>query len=822
MRSDVRAGRPRRWWTLWCALLLLAASAAIPAYGAAPAYREAPAYEAAPRGTSGAPRPGTRAVAAQNPLSVTYVARACPRYTDIMANKARNNIQESLRDLGPDSNYSSSEAVSAAKEAAGTPLPPCEPLTGWTFSTGRGITGPNGGTQNLSTLTGPLRQDITTTASTPELDAAGDPTGRTLQGAVTVPLTDAETAALNAHALWTQGGTPAQALNGKQEQYGFGALRCAQDAFNGDNVEHLTLPAGTRHIFCYYYAVTPPPGAGTIKIVKHVDGPGQGDFRYEGNLSYADANHDGVNDFTLSASSGADASQTFVRGASDIDTNPWTLKESLPSGSGWQLEGAPSCDVRTGSGDPGRSEVSTDSGGALRIGLVAGETVTCRYSNRRTAGAGLLSKESLGATGTFDIDLETPPGAPPVGTTPVTTSREGVPVTVADADSVVTGTYTVTEHKPAPDGRGTWELTRAVCGGEEEPVTDAGDTWRVSHEVTAGENPHCRLTDTFTPGGAIGVEKVTRGGTGTFGYAVTAHPAAGGPSDGEQYTGTATTEAENTVTPAVREDGSPGPVASGLTVDDSVRYTVQEFLPPASEAGRWVLDAVDCGGAQEGPPRPGGSSVEVRLTPAHPKPTCRFANRFVPAGTLDVIKTTSDDEKLRPDAARLALSCADGVDDGVDIAPGATGGSIPEHAFNEATTCTVTEPRTGAAADAKVTTSASVAVGGGTQRPLGLGDSFAVRPGERTVFRVANVFTGTSPSPSPSPSPHPSPSVPVSPAPGHGAGTFPPGGGPGGARLPHTGEDRYWLAPAAGIAFALLIGGGVLLRMAWLRRRRYE
>jgi len=31
---------------------------------------------------------------------VTIAARTCDRYEDISANKARNNIQESLRDLG--------------------------------------------------------------------------------------------------------------------------------------------------------------------------------------------------------------------------------------------------------------------------------------------------------------------------------------------------------------------------------------------------------------------------------------------------------------------------------------------------------------------------------------------------------------------------------------------------------------------------------------------------------------------------------------------------------------------------------------------------
>lgn len=63
-----------------------------------------------------------------NPLQVTYVARVCDRYTDIMANKARNNIQESLFNLGPDSTYPANGIVDPAAEAAGSPN--CRPLTG--------------------------------------------------------------------------------------------------------------------------------------------------------------------------------------------------------------------------------------------------------------------------------------------------------------------------------------------------------------------------------------------------------------------------------------------------------------------------------------------------------------------------------------------------------------------------------------------------------------------------------------------------------------------------------------------------------------------
>jgi hypothetical protein len=178
----------------------------------------------------------------------------CDRYDQVMANKARNNLQESLQDLGPDSNYASADAVSVAKEQDGTPAPPCRPLTDWTFATGTSYAGRSQATEFLSTVTGLLRQDITTKASAPELDDQGRPTGRTLEGAVTVPLNSAEQDAAAGNHLWVEGGTPSAPLNGKQEQYGFAALRCAQDALNGDNVETVTFPANVRHVFCYYYA----------------------------------------------------------------------------------------------------------------------------------------------------------------------------------------------------------------------------------------------------------------------------------------------------------------------------------------------------------------------------------------------------------------------------------------------------------------------------------------------------------------------------------------------------------------------------------------
>ena len=68
---------------------------------------------------------------------VTLAARRCPTYADISANKSRNNIMESLKDLGPDTTYASDEQVSPSVEAATQPN--CTPIVGWHFTFGSGI-----------------------------------------------------------------------------------------------------------------------------------------------------------------------------------------------------------------------------------------------------------------------------------------------------------------------------------------------------------------------------------------------------------------------------------------------------------------------------------------------------------------------------------------------------------------------------------------------------------------------------------------------------------------------------------------------------------
>jgi hypothetical protein len=68
---------------------------------------------------------------------VTFVARYCPAYTDIFANRARDDIVESLEDLGPDTQYSGDWAgppINPAYEEI-PPQTACSPLpTRWSPS----------------------------------------------------------------------------------------------------------------------------------------------------------------------------------------------------------------------------------------------------------------------------------------------------------------------------------------------------------------------------------------------------------------------------------------------------------------------------------------------------------------------------------------------------------------------------------------------------------------------------------------------------------------------------------------------------------------
>jgi Domain of unknown function (DUF5979) len=207
---------------------------------------------------------------------LTIAARVCPSYADVTANLARNNIQESLKDLGADTLYTSGQPIDPDTEARGQPN--CKPLVGWRFTLGTGYQSRavSGAWGSLSIVTGAFPTEIVTEKSIPLLNDQGQSTGTQIEGATTVELDQQQAdIAATPNSLWIQGGTPTDPILDEQHPglYGFAALRCAVDNLNGDNVEWIGYPSGARHVFCYAYYIQPPPTSGTIVVRKEVSDP---------------------------------------------------------------------------------------------------------------------------------------------------------------------------------------------------------------------------------------------------------------------------------------------------------------------------------------------------------------------------------------------------------------------------------------------------------------------------------------------------------------------------------------------------------------------
>ncbi|WP_457030699.1 prealbumin-like fold domain-containing protein [Kitasatospora sp. P5_F3] len=411
--------RPLRSSALRCTALALAAAAVLSAGPAA----------AEPRATGD--------------LKLTLVARVCPSYSDVMANRQRGDNMQSLEDLGKDSVYTEGQPVAPDIEAANDPN--CTPLTGWRFALGSGI---GGEVQDLSTVT-PVPDGLTqatTLASVPELDANRNDTGRSLAGAVTVDLDDSLITVARNRRLQIQGGTPTDPLNQQLlgNTYSFATLRCAVDNQRADNVDRAAYPTGSTHVFCYYYAVRKPSRPGTVVVRKHVVGATTAQpFAFDGNLSY---NPGGL--FQLTAGPGSDGEQTFQRAAGGEAGQPWTVQERVPNG--WTMT-ALACTSADG------TSATTTSGTRASITLAAADTVTCTYTDAPSdsvAPLTLLKQTDGGAGGPFGFTAE---DGTDLGR--ATTAHPDTPV-AAGTTYLTPGRHTVTEA--IPDG---WSIGAVSCQG---------------------------------------------------------------------------------------------------------------------------------------------------------------------------------------------------------------------------------------------------------------------------------------------------------------------------------------------------------------------
>lgn len=528
-------------------------------------------------------------------LLVTVAARSCPSYTDITGNLARNDIQESLRDLGPDTPYVSGEPINPVKEADNQPN--CSPISNWRFTLGTGIGGAVKGTWgSLSFVSQPFSTSVVTQPSTPMLDTQGQAVlGQSIAGAVTFELSHDEQEAASHHGLWIQGGTVDDPVLDRlyPGTYGFGALRCAVDNLNGDNVETVDFPSGSRHVFCYAYYVIPPPSSGTLIIRKEVrNAPNATEsFVMGGNISY-----DPSGTFSLNVNNGQPASQTFFRADTSGGAPPWTVQEQPTSG--WTLVNL-AC-------SHGASTVTIDRAFAkATIDLTAGDTVTCTYTNAPapTAGALIVRKITQGSVGTFPFTV-TPTGGGSSVTRSIATKTPGVAV-ASTPIRLKAGAYKITEGTPS-GGNTVWTQTGLVCNGK---TSDGTVT------ISAAKGAVCTFTNTFTPPGAIGVREVTRGGVATAGYTVSPrlNPDGSRPA-AVQYKKIATTESQNQ--PALARGQDTTGIAYGL-------YSIVQAQPHSSASGTWQLESVSCGGKLV--PFAQGIAL-VRINPKRPRVVCTFTN----------------------------------------------------------------------------------------------------------------------------------------------------------------------------------------------------
>jgi hypothetical protein len=666
--------------------------------------------------------------AATNPVyKVTMVARSCAQYTDVFANRARNNIMESLRDLGPNTPYNPFVQVLPSVEDGLAPQSTCTPLPNWTFTFGTGIARPVPGT-NLSYVTGQstvANRSVTTAASTPLLDSVGNPTGTSIAGAATFTLTQTEVSlAQQGSRFWTQGGTSTDPLNQAQfpDEYGFAALRCATDNLNGDNVEWIGFPNNVRHVFCYAFYITPPPGAGTVVIEKQVTTPIDvtAPFDFTGNLSF---NPGGRFTLKVPPTGPQVAAQQFVR-AETTPTTPWVVTEDVADG--FQLD-AINCSSSLGAS--GSTAVVNLGAATVNIFLQEGETVTCRFVNSvppPPPGEGRVVKLLIGPPEGIPDDVLptnwsfpwTSPGSTPAsGTLDVPALADRPSGDSGFITGLVPGTWTVSEQLPAPTPGWRWEFVEGECissdGSTATIAPDAGTGAPTGRPVlpSAGSST-CIFVNRLVPTGGIIIRLTTRGGVGSFGFVVNGVGAGKLQQPIELVQGATTTAPDTRV------------VATGASTDPLIgQFLITPIRPATSPAGRWVVEGLPVCNVV-GAPALNIGPEQLQVVAGNvisPVVTCDYVYRFLPPSTLDLSKNVTGNRAGQTGPVIITANCSDGSSALLQVDPAdPVPARLPTRlSFLDPVTCAVAETSNGGAAAATVTTSSSVTSNGSSvSRPL--------------------------------------------------------------------------------------------------------
>lgn len=580
------------------------------------------------------PSPGPDPDPADMPFSVTVVARVCPTYDDIMANTKRNNLMQSLDDVGVDSIYpglGNPPVQPSVENRVATGQAACQPLTGWTFGFGKNFAGTDTGVYGSLGKVADLNGTATTQTSTPELDDLGNPTGRFIDGAATMQLNETQLAIVTGSGnLTAQGGIPGAPLNGTDNR-AFGILRCATDDKNGDNVEYVDFPAGAKHVYCYAYYVDTTPEAGTITVKKDVSGSAGGvKFGFGGNVSY---NPGGT--FSLAAG----RSETFERQAGQS----WTVTEL--GADGYQLDGI-DC--------TGGANISADVAAATAIiDLGPGEDVVCVFTNSPdidpvTTPTIAVYSVSENGTGSFEGSLAAPSGVVQPWNT--VTVADNTPVLATEQEISSPGTYTLTQGDQS-----NWTTSMACTDSSGSVIASASGT-SLDVPVDGTSSIHCTITNVRQANGGITITATIVGGNGEV-----------------QATSYYRLEAaDGTLRPHSTDDGSigEGDVNQTIEIVDTAwnqavsasfgtalpngEYTVTGIPPADTQSGSWSLSSATCSGDSTVT----GAMATITLSEAQPSVTCDVVYALQSLNpTLTVIKSVSSGEAFRSGPAVIAVTC---------------------------------------------------------------------------------------------------------------------------------------------------------------------
>ena len=331
-----------------------------------------------------------------------------------------------------------------------------------------------------------------------------------------------------------------------------------------------------------------------IKVTDPASDPQDFDFDLTGTGVGTDLDLD-----TDPASAGTPSEQTFPLDASQLGAK--TVTESVTPG--WTLTDL-EC---TGGG----ANTSTDeTARKATVGVDAGETVVCTYTNTKDASLKVtkitapaedpqdFDFDLTGAAVPTDLDLDTDPAS--AGTPSTETFEIG---------AGQLGAYTVTESQAAG-----WTLTLLQCTGAGDDSSTSTPDRKATLDIDAGENVECVFTN--TKGAALTVVKQT-------------DPS----SDPQDFvfdlTGAAT-PASVTLDTDANSDGTPSQATYAIGAGQLGEYTVTE--PPTNG---WLLTELVCEGDDD---FERSNTTAVLDIEAGESVVCTFVN--TKDGSLKVVKVT--------------------------------------------------------------------------------------------------------------------------------------------------------------------------------------